>query len=139
MRYVLGVGAQWPEPIAILLMVIFTFIGAAAAYRAGGHIAVTMLTDRLPPAVQARAARVVAPADARGVPVRARYGAGCASRPGPVDGRAALAAGGRDLPGHPAGRARHRLFVLEHLLSVRRRQRAVVTPSAKRRTEDRRT
>jgi TRAP-type C4-dicarboxylate transport system permease small subunit len=49
MRYVLGVGAQWPEPIAILLMVVFTFIGAAAAYRAGGHIAVTMLTDRLPP------------------------------------------------------------------------------------------
>ena len=49
MRYVLGVGAQWPEPIAILLMVVFTFIGAAAAYRAGGHIAVTMLTDALPP------------------------------------------------------------------------------------------
>ena len=52
MRYVLGVGAQWPEPIAILLMVVFTFIGAAAAYRAGGHIAVTMLTDRLPPAAR---------------------------------------------------------------------------------------
>lgn len=48
MRYVFGVGAQWPEPIAILLMVVFTFIGAAAAYRAGGHIAVAMLTDRLP-------------------------------------------------------------------------------------------
>ena len=48
-RYVLGEGAQWPEPIAILLMVVFTFIGAAAAYRAGAHIAVGMLTDRLPP------------------------------------------------------------------------------------------
>ncbi len=47
-RYVLGFGAQWPEPIAILLMVIFTFVGAAAAYRAGAHIAVAMLTDRLP-------------------------------------------------------------------------------------------
>jgi TRAP-type C4-dicarboxylate transport system permease small subunit len=46
-RYVLGFGAQWPEPIAILLMVIFTFIGAAAAYRAGAHIAVAMMTDRL--------------------------------------------------------------------------------------------
>jgi TRAP-type C4-dicarboxylate transport system permease small subunit len=56
MRYVFGVGAQWPEPIAILLMVVFTFIGAAAAYRAGGHIAVAMLTDRLP----APAARVLA-------------------------------------------------------------------------------
>ena len=59
MRYFFGVGAQWPEPIAILLMVIFTFIGAAAAYRAGGHIAVTMLTDRLPAAAQAVFARVV--------------------------------------------------------------------------------
>ncbi|MEP6771025.1 MAG: TRAP transporter small permease subunit, partial [Polaromonas sp.] len=47
-RYVLGFGAQWPEPIAILLMVVFTFIGAAAAYRAGAHIAVAMMTDRLP-------------------------------------------------------------------------------------------
>jgi TRAP-type C4-dicarboxylate transport system permease small subunit len=28
-------------------MMVFTFIGAACAYRAGGHIAVTMLTDRL--------------------------------------------------------------------------------------------
>ncbi len=59
MRYVFGVGAQWPEPIAILLMMVFTFIGAAAAYRAGGHIAVTMLTDRLPPTAQAVLARAV--------------------------------------------------------------------------------
>ena len=51
-RYVLGVGAQWPEPIAIMLMVVFTFIGAAAAYRAGAHIAVAMLTDRVPDAAQ---------------------------------------------------------------------------------------
>lgn len=47
-RYVLGTGSQWPEPIAILLMMVFTFIGAAAAYRANAHIAVTMVTDRLP-------------------------------------------------------------------------------------------
>jgi TRAP-type C4-dicarboxylate transport system permease small subunit len=46
-RYVLGTGSQWPEPIAILLMVTFTFIGAAVSYRAGAHIAVAMLTDRL--------------------------------------------------------------------------------------------
>ncbi len=51
-RYVLGFGAQWPEPIAILLMVIFTFVGASAAYRAGAHIAVAMLTDRMPAPVQ---------------------------------------------------------------------------------------
>ncbi|TLP57425.1 MULTISPECIES: TRAP transporter small permease [Pseudomonas] len=48
-RYVLGTGSSWPEPVAILLMVVFTFIGAAASYRAGAHMAVTMITDRLPP------------------------------------------------------------------------------------------
>jgi len=47
-RYVLGSGSQWPEPIAILLMVVFTFVGAAASYRAGAHIAVAVLTDRVP-------------------------------------------------------------------------------------------
>lgn len=47
-RYVLGTGSQWPEPIAILLMMSFTFIGAAASYRAGAHIAVTMFVDMLP-------------------------------------------------------------------------------------------
>jgi TRAP-type C4-dicarboxylate transport system permease small subunit len=48
-RYALGTGSQWPEPIAILLMMLFTFVGAACAYRAGGHIAVAMVTERLPP------------------------------------------------------------------------------------------
>ena len=30
-RYVLGTGSHWPEPISIMLMVVFTFIGAAAS------------------------------------------------------------------------------------------------------------
>ncbi|RAS26331.1 MULTISPECIES: TRAP transporter small permease [unclassified Pseudomonas] len=47
-RYVLGTGSSWPEPVSILLMVLFTFIGAAASYRAGAHMAVAMVTDRLP-------------------------------------------------------------------------------------------
>lgn len=47
-RYVLGSGSAWPEPISIMLMVIFTFLGGAAAYRAGAHIAVAMLTSQLP-------------------------------------------------------------------------------------------
>jgi TRAP-type C4-dicarboxylate transport system permease small subunit len=47
-RYVMGTGSQWPEPISILLMVVFTFFGAAAAYRAGSYISVAMVTDRLP-------------------------------------------------------------------------------------------
>jgi TRAP-type C4-dicarboxylate transport system permease small subunit len=51
-RYVLGTGSQWPEPISILLMVVFSFLGAAVGYRAGGHIAVSMLTERLPVGLQ---------------------------------------------------------------------------------------
>jgi len=51
-RYVLGSGSAWPEPVAIMLMVIFTFLGGAAAYRAGSHIAVQMLTNALPPALR---------------------------------------------------------------------------------------
>ncbi len=51
-RYVLGSGSQWPEPIAILLMTLFTFFGAAVAYRAGAHIAVEMLTNAVPAAVR---------------------------------------------------------------------------------------
>lgn len=54
-RYLLGTGSSWPEPIAILLMMVFTFIGAAAAYRANAHIAVTMLTDVLPRPLQVAA------------------------------------------------------------------------------------
>ena len=48
-RYILGTGSSWPEPTAILLMMVFTFIGAAASYRAGAHMAVAMVTDRLNP------------------------------------------------------------------------------------------
>jgi TRAP-type C4-dicarboxylate transport system permease small subunit len=58
-RYVLGTGSQWPEPISILLMVVFTFFGAAAAYRAGAHIAVAMVTDRLHAAVKRPVAALV--------------------------------------------------------------------------------
>ena len=41
-RYVLNRGESWPEPIAIICMVTFTFVGAAVSYRAGSHIAVSM-------------------------------------------------------------------------------------------------
>ena len=58
-RYVLGTGSQWPEPIAIVLMVVFTFFGASAAYRARAHIAVAMVTERLPKPVQRVLAKVI--------------------------------------------------------------------------------
>lgn len=58
-RYVLGTGSSWPEPVAVLLMMTFTFFGAAAGYRAGAHIAVGMLVDRLPVALQGLLSRLV--------------------------------------------------------------------------------
>lgn len=58
-RYVLGTGSAWPEPMAILLMVVFTFFAAAACYRADAHIAVRLLTDSLPGRLRPHAARLV--------------------------------------------------------------------------------
>ena len=55
----LNSGLSWPEPAALVCMIVFTFIGSAAAYRAGSHIAVTMLTDRLPPRARFVFARIV--------------------------------------------------------------------------------
>jgi TRAP-type C4-dicarboxylate transport system permease small subunit len=51
-RYILGTGSQWPEPVSVLLMVVFTFFGAAACYRANAHIAVALFRDMLPPAAR---------------------------------------------------------------------------------------
>ena len=47
MRYVVNSPASWPEPAGILLMVLFSFIGGAAAYRAKAHIAVATLLNLL--------------------------------------------------------------------------------------------
>lgn len=48
-RYVLNHAASWPEPMAILLAIVLTFFGAAACYRAGLHMRVTVLHHLLPP------------------------------------------------------------------------------------------
>ena len=40
MRYVVNSPASWPEPAGILMMILFSFVGGAAAYRANAHIAV---------------------------------------------------------------------------------------------------
>lgn len=58
-RYVLGTGSQWPEPLAIQLMVVFTFFAAAACYRTSSHIAVTLFTDALPQSLGWAAQRLV--------------------------------------------------------------------------------
>ena len=47
MRYAMSSPSSWPEPAGILLMVVFAFIGGAAAYRARAHIAVATLLNML--------------------------------------------------------------------------------------------
>jgi TRAP-type C4-dicarboxylate transport system permease small subunit len=48
-RYVLNSASSWPEPLSVLLVILFTFFAGAACYRGGIHIAVSMVVDTLPP------------------------------------------------------------------------------------------
>jgi TRAP-type C4-dicarboxylate transport system permease small subunit len=48
-RYVLNSAASWPEPTAVLLTIVLTFYGAAACYRLGTHMNVTVAVDLLAP------------------------------------------------------------------------------------------
>jgi TRAP-type C4-dicarboxylate transport system permease small subunit len=48
-RYVLNSAASWPEPTAVLLMIVLTFIGAAACYRRKLHMNVSFFVVMLPP------------------------------------------------------------------------------------------
>ena len=56
-RYVLNSAASWPEPMAILLTIVLTFFGAAACYRAGTHMSVSVAVRALSP----RLRRVIEP------------------------------------------------------------------------------
>ena len=49
MRYVVNRPLAWPEPAAIILMVMFSFLGGAAVYRANVHIAVEALLKAVKP------------------------------------------------------------------------------------------
>jgi TRAP-type C4-dicarboxylate transport system permease small subunit len=51
-RYVLNHAASWPEPTAVLLMIVLTFFGAAACYRVGLHMRMSFFAALLPPAGQ---------------------------------------------------------------------------------------
>ena len=57
MRYVVNSPASWPEPAGILLMVLFSFVGGGAAYRAKAHIAVSTLLNMLGETNRARMER----------------------------------------------------------------------------------
>jgi TRAP-type C4-dicarboxylate transport system permease small subunit len=49
-RYVLNRAASWPEPTAVLLTIVVTFIGAAACYRVRAHMNVSFFVNMLPAA-----------------------------------------------------------------------------------------
>jgi TRAP-type C4-dicarboxylate transport system permease small subunit len=51
-RYVLNRAASWPEPMAVLLMIVLTFFGAAACYRVGLHMRVAFFVSLLPQRMQ---------------------------------------------------------------------------------------
>jgi len=45
MRYAMNSALSWPEPAAVVMMVMFSFIGGAAVYRANVHVAVEALIN----------------------------------------------------------------------------------------------
>lgn len=51
-RYVLNSAASWPEPTAVLLMIVLTFFGAAVCYRDGLHMQMSFFVSLLPPRFQ---------------------------------------------------------------------------------------
>jgi TRAP-type C4-dicarboxylate transport system permease small subunit len=58
-RYVLNRAASWPEPMAVLLMIVLTFFGAAACYRVGLHMRVSFFATLLPERLQRATALLV--------------------------------------------------------------------------------
>jgi TRAP-type C4-dicarboxylate transport system permease small subunit len=58
-RYVLNRAASWPEPMAVLLMIVLTFFGAAACYRVRLHMRVSFFVSLLPASAQQVLALVV--------------------------------------------------------------------------------
>lgn len=59
MRYIKNNPQSWPEPAAVVMMVLFSFVGGAAVYRANVHIAVESLTQAVGPAMRGYMAHVV--------------------------------------------------------------------------------
>jgi TRAP-type C4-dicarboxylate transport system permease small subunit len=49
MRYAVNSPLSWPEPASVIMMVIFSFLGGAAVYRANVHVAVVALLNAVRP------------------------------------------------------------------------------------------
>jgi TRAP-type C4-dicarboxylate transport system permease small subunit len=58
-RYGLNSAASWPEPMAVLMMIVLTFFGAAACYRVALHMRMSFFVSLLPPRGQRAAALLV--------------------------------------------------------------------------------
>lgn len=52
MRYAMNNPQSWPEPAAVVMMVMFSFLGGAAVYRANVHVAVEALLNAVKPGVR---------------------------------------------------------------------------------------
>jgi TRAP-type C4-dicarboxylate transport system permease small subunit len=52
MRYVMNDPLAWPEPASVVMMVMFSFLGGAAVYRANVHVAVQALLNAVSPKVR---------------------------------------------------------------------------------------
>ena len=127
-RYVLGTGSPWPEPVAVMLMVVFTFFGASAAYRARGHIAVAMVTERLPKNVQRPLAILIEVLMLIVALFTLVYGTKlCVETMGQVIGQLPWMPVGVTYLPVPLGGLTTLIFVLEHMVFGPQGNRAVVT------------
>lgn len=59
MRYVMNNPQSWPEPASVVMMVMFSFVGGAAVYRANVHVAVEALLNAVSTANKRRMLRGV--------------------------------------------------------------------------------
>src|SRR5216110_3636835 len=53
MRYAMNNPLSWPEPASVVMMVMFSFVGGAAVYRANAQIAVEALIKAVNPPIRA--------------------------------------------------------------------------------------
>lgn len=58
-RYFLGDSLVWSEEVARYALVWSSMVGAAVAYRQGGHVAITNVVERLPPTLRVASVRLV--------------------------------------------------------------------------------
>ena len=126
-RYVLNSAASWPEPMAILLTIVLTFFGAAACYRAGTHMSVSVAVAGAVAAIAAGHRAVRRGVGRAGQPFHGHLGRAAGRRDlAPVDRRVSGVVCRSDLSADPGWR--------RHYFAVRRRAPADRSPAAGRRT-----